>query len=197
MHLRHCRFLFLLPPLLSIVTAAQEYAVHAGTLLDGTGAPARHGLYLTVSNRHIARISAARPRHIAVQEFPGDTVVPGFVDAHGHIASIGLGEDADVRLVNEVNREAWVLCNARNALASGVTTLRDPGTYLWTFAMRPRIEATGLRWITAGRQLVKKTRDPNAYMDAMFVEFDGVEDARAQVRARTVSYTHLTLPTKA
>ena len=36
----------------------------------------------------------------------------------------------------------------------GVTTLRDPATYLWTLAMRPRIGATGLRWIPAGRQLV-------------------------------------------
>jgi imidazolonepropionase-like amidohydrolase len=63
-----------------------------------------------------------------------------------------------------------------------VTTLRDPGNYLWTLAMRPRIEATGLRWITAGRPLVKKAL--GAYMDEIFVEFDGVDDARAQVRAR-------------
>jgi enamidase len=104
------------------------------------------------------------------------------VDAHGHLSAIGLGEDADERLVTASNREQWVLCNARDALASGVTTLRDPGTYLWTLAMRPRIAATGLRWITAGRQLVKKA--PGAYMDEMFVEFDGVDDARAQVRAR-------------
>lgn len=168
--------------LFSGCAVAQPYSLHAGTLLDGTGAPARHNVYLTVRDGRISAISATRPRHIPLKQFSSDTIVPGFVDAHGHISMIGLGEEADERLVNATNREQWALCNARDALASGVTTLRDPGAYLWTLAMRPRIEATGLRWITAGRQLVKKA--PNAYMDEMFVEFDGVADAQAQVRAR-------------
>jgi imidazolonepropionase-like amidohydrolase len=168
--------------LFSACAVAQQYAIHAGTLLDGTGLPARHNLYFTVQDGRISAISATRPRNIPLKQFPSDTVVPGFVDAHGHISMIGLGEEADERLVNAGNREQWALCNARDALASGVTTLRDPATYLWTLAMRPRIEATGLRWITAGRQLVKKA--PNAYMDDSFVEFDGIADAQAQVRAR-------------
>jgi imidazolonepropionase-like amidohydrolase len=172
-------------PLILLVSAsavAQQYSIYAGTLLDGTGAPARHNLYLTVRDGRISAISATRPRGIPLKQFASDTIMPGFVDAHGHISGIGLGEEADERLVNTTNREQWTLCNARDALASGVTTLRDPGTYLWTLALRPSIEATGLRWITAGRQLVKKT--PNAYMDEMFVEFDGVADAQNQVRAR-------------
>ncbi len=168
--------------LLAPIAAAQEYAIHASTLLDGTGASAKHEIYVTVKDGRITGVSTKTPKNLEIKDFPNDTVVPGFVDAHGHISMIGLGEEADAKLVNEKNREAWVLCNARDALASGVTTLRDPGAYLWTLAMRPRIEATGLRWITAGRQLVKK--DPKAYMDPMFVEFDGVDDARAQVRAR-------------
>jgi imidazolonepropionase-like amidohydrolase len=172
----------LLVSLLSTAAVAQQYAIHAGTLLDGTGGSARRNLYLSVRDGRINAVSPTRPRNIAVKEFPSDTVVPGFVDAHGHISAIGLGEDFDERLVNANNQEQWALCNARDALASGVTTLRDPGTYLWTLAMRPRIEATGLRWITAGRQLVKKAS--GAYMDEMFVEFDGVDDARVQVRAR-------------
>ena len=166
----------------STFAVAQQYSIHAGTLLDGTGAPARHNVYLTVQEGHITAISTTRPRNIPLKPFSSDTVVPGFVDAHGHISMIGLGEEADERLVNATNREQWVLCNARDALAGGVTTLRDPGAYLWTLALRSRIQATGLRWITAGRQLVKKA--PNAYMDDLFVEFDGVADARAQVRAR-------------
>ena len=174
--------LVLLVSLLSAAAAAQRYAIHAGTLLDGTGVSVRHDLYLTVLDGRISAISVTRPRNIAVKEFSSDTVVPGFVDAHGHISAIGLGEDADERLLNANSREQWVLCNARVALASGVTTLRDPGTYLWTLAMRPRLEGTNLRWITAGRQLVKKA--PGAYMDEMFVEFDGVDDARAKVRER-------------
>lgn len=166
----------------SACAVAQQYSIHAGTLLDGTGSPARHNLYLTVQDGRISAISATPPRNIPLKQFSTDTIVPGFVDAHGHISMIGLGEDGDERLVDVNNRQAWALCNARDALASGVTTLRDPATYLWTLAMRPRIEATGLRWITAGRQLVKKA--PGAYLDDSFVEFDGTADAQAQVRAR-------------
>jgi imidazolonepropionase-like amidohydrolase len=176
------RSTFFLCLLTALNATAQDYAIHAGTLIDGTGAPAQHERYIVVRDGRIAGIAAQRPRKLAIKEFGDDTVVPGLIDAHGHIAMIGLGEDADARLVNEKNQERWVLCNARDALASGVTTLRDPATYLWTLAMRPRIEATGLRWITAGRQLVK--RSPDAYMSSLFVEFDGAEDARAQVRAR-------------
>ncbi len=161
--------------------AAQQYAIHADVLIDGTGSSARHNVYLSVKDGRISSISEARPRNIEIKEFPRGTVVPGFVDAHGHISAIGLGEDADERLVNEGNREQWVMCNAHDALASGVTTLRDAGTYRWTLGMRSRVEATGLRWITAGRQLVKKA--PDAYMDDMFVEFSGVDDGKAQVRA--------------
>jgi len=122
--------------LTALTVSAQDYAIHAGTLLDGTGAPAQHSVYIVVKNGRIASISPTRPKHTTIKEFPADTIVPGFVDAHGHIAAIGLGEDADARLLNEKNQEQWVLCNARDALASGVTTLRDPGTYLWTLAMR-------------------------------------------------------------
>jgi len=168
--------------LLSACAVTQQYSIHAGTLLDGTGSPAHHDLYLTVQDGRISAISATRPRNIPLKQFTSDTIMPGFVDAHGHISMIGLGEETDERLVSANNREQWALCNARDALASGVTTLRDPGAYLWTLALRARIEATGLRWFTAGRQLVKKA--PNAYMDDSFVEFDGVADARAQVRAR-------------
>lgn len=173
--------LFLATMLCATLAQAQEYAIHAGTMFDGTGGAARHNTYIVVKGGRITDITAKRPRKMAVKEFGTDTILPGFVDAHGHITMIGLGEDADARLINEKTQEQWVLCNARDALASGVTTLRDPGTYLWTLAMRPRIEATGLRWFTAGRQLVKKA--PGADMDPMFAEFDGVEDARAQVRA--------------
>ncbi|MGA3090696.1 MAG: amidohydrolase family protein [Terriglobales bacterium] len=173
-----------LVPLVSLLAAAsaQPYAINAGRLVDGTGASVRHGLYVTVQDGRISAISATKPGNLPVKEFSSATVMPGFVDAHGHISFIGLGEDADAQLVNANNREQWASCNARDALASGVTTLRDPGSYLWTLAMRPRIEATGLRWITAGRQLVKKA--PGAYLDEMFVEFDGVDNARAEVRAR-------------
>jgi imidazolonepropionase-like amidohydrolase len=153
-----------------------------GWLVDGTGAPARTKTVLLVRNGRILTLAAKVPSRwkSPVLDFSADTAIPGLVDAHGHICAIGLGEEADERLVNKSNQQEWVLRNARVALASGITTLRDPGTYPWTLAVRKQIEQVGPRWITAGQQLVK--RAPNAYMDEMFMEFDGPEEARAKVR---------------
>ena len=177
--------LFLTLPLIllsSMYVQGDEYALRVGWLVDGTGAPARTKTVLLVRNGRILSLAAEVPSHwkSPVLDFSADTAIPGLVDAHGHIVMIGLGEDADERLVNRSNQQAWVLRNARVALASGITTLRDPGTYPWTMALRKQIEQIGPRWITAGQQLVK--RAPNAYMSEMFVEFDGPEEARAKVR---------------
>jgi imidazolonepropionase-like amidohydrolase len=180
---RICQFLTLpLILLSSLYLEGEEYALRVGWLVDGTGAPARTHTVLLVRNGRILALAAEVPSHwkSPVLDFSADTAIPGLVDAHGHIVAIGLGEEADERLVNRSNQQEWALRNARVALASGITTLRDPGTYPWTLGLRKQIEQTGPRWITAGQQLVK--RAPNAYMSEMFMEFDGPEEARAKVR---------------
>jgi imidazolonepropionase-like amidohydrolase len=97
--------LILLVFLLSAPAFSPQYAIHAGTLLDGTGASTRHNLYLTVQDGHISAISATQPRNITIKKFSSDTALPGLLDAHGHISAIGLGEDADERLLNATKRE--------------------------------------------------------------------------------------------
>lgn len=178
--------LFLTLPLIllsSLSSQGEEYALRVGWLVDGTGAPPRTHAVLLIRDRRILSLAAEVPSQwkSPVLDFSADTAIPGLVDAHGHIVMIGLGEEADERLVNRSNQQEWVLRNARVALASGITTLRDPGTYPWTLALRKQIERTGPRWITAGQQLVK--RASSAYMSEMFIEFDGPEEAQAKVRA--------------
>jgi imidazolonepropionase-like amidohydrolase len=164
------------------IVSPSDVVLHVGWMLDGTGSSGRGDTWITIQGSRIAAVSSDRPRGQVppVRDYSGDTAIPGLIDAHGHIASFGLDPDRPAPLPAPPGRDAWVLCNARVALASGVTTLRDPGTYDWVLPLRREIERIGLRWMTAGRQLVK--RAPAAYWDEMFVEFDGVEEARATVR---------------
>lgn len=167
---------------LGLPARGQEYALRVGWLVDGTGAPARRNVVLIVRDGRLRAVLDQLPPgwKSEVRDYSADTAIPGLVDAHGHLALIGVGDEAEERMVQPANRKDWVLRNARTALASGVTTLRDPGTYPWTLQLRKEIERTGLRWIPAGRQLVK--RAPDAYQSEMFLEFEGAEDARAKVR---------------
>ena len=183
----HFRNLSLL--LLACITTGQRpfhgesgYAIRVSWLIDGTGGPSRSDAVLLIKEDRIAGIVADVPKEWSsrVLDLRGNSVIPGLVDAHGHIAMVGLGEEAEGRLVNDSNRVQWVLRSAHTALISGVTTLRDPGTYPWVLAMRSRIDSVGPDWVTAGRQLVKHA--VGAYMSDMFLEFDGPTDARRRVQ---------------
>jgi imidazolonepropionase-like amidohydrolase len=164
------------------IVSASEVVLHVSWMLDGTGSPGRGDTYITMQGTRIAAVSSERPqgRSAPVRDLVGDTAIPGLIDAHGHIVFFGLDPDRQAPLPAPPGRETWVLCNARVALASGITTLRDPGTYDWVLPLRREIEKIGLRWMTAGRQMVK--RAPAASRDEMFIEFGGVDEARATVR---------------
>ena len=161
--------------------SATDDVVRVSWMLDGTGGPARHESYITIHNGHIGAVSSERPREaVRLLDFSGNTAIPGLVDAHGHLVNFGLDPDHSNPLLESRERDAWVVCNARLALAGGVTTIRDAGTYDWVLPLRRQLESVGPRWIVAGRQMVK--RAPDAYMSAMFVEFDGAPEARSVVR---------------
>jgi len=164
------------------VRSASDTVVRVSWMVDGTGRPMRNDSYITIRDGRITAVSAQRPgaANGSLLDFSGNTAVPGLVDAHGHIVQFGTDPDADNPPFLEASkRAAWLVCNARLALAGGITTLRDPGTYNWTLGLRRQIESAGPRWIVAGRQMVK--RAPDAYMSEMFVEFDGVQEARLVV----------------
>src|SRR5690348_13094344 len=69
--------LFLATMLCATLAQAQEYAIHAGTMFDGTGGAARHNTYIVVKGGRITDITAKRPRKMAVKEFGTDTILPG------------------------------------------------------------------------------------------------------------------------
>src|SRR5215211_1749765 len=62
-----------------------DLLIHGGTLVDGTGSPARRA-DIGISNGSIATIGALGEGHQARVSVPaaGKIVCPGFVDAHSH-----------------------------------------------------------------------------------------------------------------
>jgi imidazolonepropionase-like amidohydrolase len=105
----------------------------ADRLFDGTGAaPLAPAALLVDGSALQAVVSGGPPPGPAGRlDFPGCTVLPGFIDTHVHLVFSAL--DSNEAVVEQVGREsdeellARALANARAALHAGVTTVRDCG----------------------------------------------------------------------
>ncbi|MEM9741705.1 MAG: amidohydrolase family protein [Pseudomonadota bacterium] len=140
-------------------------------LVDGLGSPPRGPVDVRIEQDRITRISASRPQAEApagtrLMDLTGHTVLPGFVDSHGHIGSLGQGMAGDVTPPEYVFK-LW--------LAHGVTTVRDPGSTM------------GLGWTVehARRAARNEVTAPRIVPYAMFPgrTLTTAEQARAWVRA--------------
>ncbi len=183
--------LFLIP-VLTIAAYAQEpsvVAVVGAVLIDGTGRQPLHDAVIITDGERIRAVGPRAgvnvPANARVIDAGGKFVIPGLIDCHCHMEMIGLGDLTDLppEWDTPAHRRQLALINATLDLLSGVTTVRDLGSTEVLFTVRDQINSgaqTGPRILAAGRQLVKKS--PGAYMDQIFVEYDGPEDARAKVR---------------
>jgi imidazolonepropionase-like amidohydrolase len=162
--------------------------ISGATIIDGRGgAPLSDGAVIIEAGR-IGRVgprsAVGIPAGARVLDATGKFLLPGLIDAHVHLEDVGLSDVGELpapwsspERIRELAR-----INARLDLAAGVTTVRDLGSTDLVLRLRDEIDAgtlAGPRVIAAGRQLVKKT--PGAGNVGMFLEFDGVEDARARV----------------
>lgn len=59
-------------------------AIHAGSLVDGTGAPPRRGVTVIVERGRIAAVTPGfvTPAGAEVSDLSGWTLMPGFIDTH-------------------------------------------------------------------------------------------------------------------
>ena len=142
-------------------TARAVTAVRFGRLVDGTGAVTRDAV-VVVEGEKIARVGTgdtAVPAGAKVIDLRRYTGIPGLIDVHTHMtfwwdrnagtrpwAQLGsLGAPATVFLAQE---------NARHTLETGVTTVRDLGSWEYTdLAMRALINRgamVGPRMFVAG-----------------------------------------------
>ncbi len=104
-----------------------------GTVIDGTGAPARERRTVLVEGGRIAACGAREevevPAGAEVVEAPHATLIPGLIDLHVHLAFSGAKERGTFRTeVAGLSYAQMALRAASHALATlraGFTTLRD------------------------------------------------------------------------
>jgi len=194
----------LLAALLTLQQAPQPQvtAIRAGTLIDGTGgAPIKNAVILVQGGR-ITAVGAgvAVPGGATVIDLSGFTVLPGFIDAHVHLAgrTIGDGDWQHSRLTEMPSQLALLgAAHAQQTLEAGFTTVRVVGSAAYgDVALRnainagwipgPRIVAAGVSFgIRGGHCDETNGLQPGALgYEAGVAEgvADGVEEVRNAVR---------------
>ena len=181
---------------------AQVTAIRAGTLIDGTGgAPVKNAVIVVQGGRITAAgANVAVPSGATVIDLSGFTVLPGFIDAHVHLAgrTIGDGDWQHSRLTEMPSQLALLgAAHAQQTLEAGFTTVRVLGSAAFgDVALRnainagwipgPRIVAAGVSFgIRGGHCDETNGLQPDALgHEAGVAEgvADGVEEARNAVR---------------
>jgi imidazolonepropionase-like amidohydrolase len=177
-------------------------AIRAGTLIDGTGGqPMRNVVILVVGDR-ISAVGATVPvpAGATVIDLSGATVLPGFIDAHVHLAgrTIGDGDWQHSRLTEMPSQLALLgAAHAQQTLEGGFTTVRVVGSANFgDIALRnainagwipgPRIVGAGISFgIRGGHCDETNGLQPEALGHEGGVEVgvaDGVEEVRNAVR---------------
>ncbi|HEX7733391.1 MAG TPA: amidohydrolase family protein [Ktedonobacteraceae bacterium] len=159
------------------------------TLIDGTGRPPVENAVLVLRDGQVELVADAtewRPPQdeaMHVLDLSGQTVLPGLIDSHVHLAMDG---PANSKLEGEL---AWttllMLKHAQNNLAAGFTTVRDVGgRHGLEFSVRRAVEEglwAGPRMQLAGK-LLSITSTGADYYDGMYREADGVDEVRKAAR---------------
>lgn len=120
-----------------------------------------------------------------VYDYPGATLLPGLINAHGHLTFSG-GDDpvADMLADDDHRLMVRAVQNARAALRAGVTTVRDLGDRAGVaLALRQAIDdglIDGPRLLVAGAPIT--TTGGHCYF--MGAEADGIDALRRTVRSK-------------
>ena len=132
-------------------------AVLAGKLIDVRTGDVRSHVYVVIAGDRIESIAEAAPSGVPVIDLSSYTVVPGLIDAHGHILSNPTTQSFAAHMRTSIPQATlWGVYNLRLWLDHGFTSVRDacegPPDYP-QFALResvkrglilgPRITAAG------------------------------------------------------
>ncbi len=137
-------------------------AIKAGSLIDGSGgAPVKNAVVLVQGERITAAgAGVAIPAGATVIDLTGFTLLPGFIDAHVHLAgrTIGDGDWQHSLLTNSPAQLALIgAAHAQQTLEAGFTTVRVVGSaHMGDLALRNAINAgwlPGPRIVGAGISL--------------------------------------------
>lgn len=173
---------------LSIAESQTTTAIVGATLIDGTGGPPLSNCVVLMKGDRVIEIGTGKtaqiPRGANRIDATGKFLLPGLIDVHLHLESVGLSDLGELPLEwrRPEKLRQLVITNARLDLISGFTTVRDLGSTDLTLQVRDEINAgklIGPRILAAGMQLVKK--DSSAQQEPIFLEYDGPNDARERV----------------
>jgi imidazolonepropionase-like amidohydrolase len=171
-----------------------EIVLWGARLVDGTGAPPREGVAVTVRDGRVAAVEDARGElPEGAVDVGGRTLLPGLVDVHVHLLSDtsrapGFGPPDALHGELPRPREVghYVLAKTAQALLeAGVTTVRDVGSMDdEAIALREAVDLgllAGPRILTCAR-IVSATSPGGRIFGTMYREADGVDDVRKAVR---------------
>ncbi len=116
---------FVLAPLLHAATPDQPTALTHVRVIDGTGGAPLEDATVVIEGNHIRSVQAgsgAVPSGAKVLDLHGDTVIPGIINAHGHLALIADGQNSATSYTPEN-----VLAELRQYESYGVTTMLSLG----------------------------------------------------------------------
>ena len=163
--------------------------IKAGKLIDGRDASLKERMAVVVEGGLVSRVvpqqEMSLPEGESVEEldFPEATLVPGLVDSHTHTNFTGTGET--IEEMDEDGDDIHLLHatkNARIALESGVTTMRDNGGWRRVvFALKDGIR----RGLVPGPSILASGRPitiSGGHMWMLGSQADGETGVRAAVR---------------
>ncbi|MFC0686628.1 metal-dependent hydrolase family protein [Novosphingobium clariflavum] len=110
---------------------AREVVIHAGRLIDGTGAAPRQNVSILITDQRITAIQPGfvTPAGADVVDLSDKTVLPGLIDTHDHITAGWHAGDPIRNSVTRTNYEDAIEATVftRNTLLAGFTSVRDCG----------------------------------------------------------------------
>jgi len=140
--------------------SAQVVAVKAGKLVDPESGGVTKDEVILIRDGKVDAIGQKLPipTNAQIVDLSSETVLPGLIDCHTHLADGARGENADPVAIFRKTAAQYALesvPNAKVTLESGFTTVRDVGTYraLTDVALRDAINngyIVGPRMFVAG-----------------------------------------------
>jgi imidazolonepropionase-like amidohydrolase len=128
--------------------SAQTVAYTGATVWDGTGAPARAGVTMVVQDGRITAVGAdvAVPSGARIERLDGKFVMPGLVNAHGHVSGAWTtrpgAPEAD-RIRDDLLLYARYGVTSVNSLGDGTTAIRIASEPISPDAPHARLLASG------------------------------------------------------
>ena len=123
-----------------------DIVIHAGALIDGTGAAARQKVSISIHDDRITAVEDGfkSPAGARVIDLSGATVLPGFIDCHVHVAAMLPSRTNSTEYWvthSDIDRAFDAEVFVRQMLQQGFTSARDVGGGDETVALRNAIDA--------------------------------------------------------